>query len=212
MSEAGLAWQTLPDAGSLALVDAASRRAVAITQPCTQELTMNDVVEVEQLVTAWTEGPYRADAERALQERLASDPERLLRALCWLLAMWAVAVHVRTGQPPTAIVRGLSYRGVWRSEQTPFTEHVWEQLTERVRLGALAALTGDPAIAAAFNGAIRYPGGLADVLLSHVLDLLRTINGEMRTYNLDPAGLAQALSLYTAAPALPVAQSFRPLR
>jgi hypothetical protein len=212
MSEAGLAWQTLPDAGSLALVDAASRRAVAITQPYGHALTMDDVVEIEHLVTCWTGGLYRADAERALRERLAGDPERLLRGLGWLLAMWAVAVHVRTGQPPTAIVRALSYRGVWRSEQTPYTEYVWETLTDRVRLGALAALTGDPATATAFDEAIRHPPGIAEALMRLSLELMGTITEEMRLYDLDPAGLARALSLYTAAPALPVAQSFRPLR
>jgi hypothetical protein len=212
MPDVGLAWQTLPDAGSLALVDAASRRAVAITQPCTHELSMDDVVEIEQLVTSWTEGPYRADAEHALFERLTADPERLLRALSWLLAMWAVAVHVRTGQPPTTIVRALTYRGVWRSEQTPYTEHVWETLTERVRLGALAALTGDPATIGAFQAAISHPPGIGEVLMRHSLELMRTINEDMRLHNLDPAGLARALSLYTAAPAVAVTQSFRPLR
>jgi hypothetical protein len=212
MSDAGLAWQTLPEAGSLALVDAASRRAVAVTQPCTHDLSMDDVVEIEHLVTTWTEGPYQTDAEQALLERLSTSPERLLRALTWLLAMWAVAVHVRTGQPPTAIVRALSYRGVWRSEQTPYTEQVWEALTERVRLGALAALTGDPATDAAFDDAIRHPPGIAEALMRHSLDLMRAVNDDMRLHNLDPAGLARALSIYTAAPALPVTQSFRPLR
>src|SRR5215470_10938917 len=98
---AGLAWQTLPEAGSLALVDAGSRRAVAITRPGGTELTMDDVVDIERLVLAWTDPGRQADAQDALDARLAADPVRTLTALGWLLAMWAVTVHLRTGRPPT---------------------------------------------------------------------------------------------------------------
>ncbi|WP_131747363.1 hypothetical protein [Frankia sp. Cppng1_Ct_nod] len=211
MPPAGLAWQTLYDTGALALVDTASRRAAAVTRPCTPELDITDIVEAERLVQAWVDAATQAEAEEALAGRLASDAGRLLRALSWLLAMWAVTLHLRTGEQPTAIIGSLRFCGVWRSAEAPFAEKVWESLSQRVRIGALAALTGDTDATYAFTRAISQPSGIAEVLLRHALVVMNDLVRNMRDLGIDPTDLARTLAAYTTEPPAIQPASFRPL-
>ncbi|WP_239309354.1 MULTISPECIES: hypothetical protein [unclassified Frankia] len=211
MPQAGLAWQTLHDAGALALVDTASHRAAAVARPCTPELDIADIVEAERLVQAWADASTRRAAEEALAGRLAADSTRLLRSLSWLLAMWAVTLHLRTGEQPHTVIRSLTYRGVWRSAEAPHCEGVWESLSQRVRVGALAALTGDSDAAHAFRLAICQPPGIAEVLLHHALSVMGDLARNMHAIGIDPTDLARTLAAYTTEPPAIQPASFRPL-
>lgn len=211
MPLSGLAWQTLPDPGALALVDTTSRRAAALGRPHPADLSMVDIVDIERLVMEWLEPSTRAAAERALTDRLSSNPPQTLRALCWLIAMWAVAIHLRTGQPPTTVIATMRYRMVWRGPEAPATEQVWEALSDRIRLGATAALTADAASAEAFNASIQSPPGIAAVLLRHALGLMAGLVEDMRAIGVEPKDMASTLALYTVDPEGPAPPCFRPL-
>jgi hypothetical protein len=211
MALAGLAWQTLPDAEALALVDTVSRRAAALARPHPSDLSMADIVDVERMALAWTDGGDRHAAGRSLTDRLRSDPVRTLRALCWLLAMWAVAIHLRTGEQPTAVLQNLALRGVWRGTEAPLSNQVWDSLDRRVRLGALAALTADPAFAETFRWHVTNPHQMAEALLRHTLLVMEGLSRRMRSLDLEPRDMAGTLALYTIDPAGPPAACFRPL-
>ncbi|KLL12358.1 MULTISPECIES: hypothetical protein [Protofrankia] len=212
MAPAGLSWQTLHDVGALALVDTDSQRAAAVVRPCTPELDITDIVEAERLVQAWVNATTRQEAEAALATCLRVDAVRLLQSLGWLLAMWAVTLHLRTGEQPHMVIRSLTYRGVWRGAQAPLSEQVWESLSERIRVGALAALTGDAEIANAFRQAVQRPVGIAEVLLHHALVVMDDLARSMHAIGVDPTNLAQTLAVYTAQPSALQPPSFRPLK
>ncbi len=211
MAPAGLSWQTLHDVGALALVDTASQRAAAVARPCTPELDITDIVEAERLVQAWADTTTRQEAEEALATRLQVDAVRILQSLSWLLAMWAVTLHLRTGEQPHMVIRSLTYRGVWRGAQAPHAEGVWESLSERIRVGALAALTGDTETTSAFRLAIQRPPGIAEVLLHHALVVMDDLARSMHAIGVDPTDLARTLAVYTAEPPAIQPPSFRPL-
>lgn len=211
MALAGLAWQTLPEPGALALVDTVSRRAAALTRPRPADLSITDVAAVEQIVLAWLDPATRAGAEGALHARLAADQLGTLRAVCWLLALWAVILHLRTGEQPTDVLAGLSFNGVWRGPQAPETERIWEMLTDQVRTGALAALTDDEPTAAAFRASVIYTHGLAECLLHHSLVLMAGLWAVLVAHGLEPRDMAGTLALYTLDAADPPTGSFRPL-
>ncbi|ABW11722.1 conserved hypothetical protein [Parafrankia sp. EAN1pec] len=211
MPLSGLAWQTLPDAGALALVDTSSRRAAALARPHPNELPMIDVVDVERLVVAWLSPHTRYAAEQHLAERVDDDPHRTMGALCWLLAMWTVTIHLRTGQSPSAVISAMSYRVVWRSPEAPESERVWEILTDQIRLGTLAALTADRDTAVEFHSRVDNPRGLAPVLLRHALGVMAGVVDDMNIIGVDPQDMAGTLALYTIDPDGPTVPCFRPL-
>ncbi|WP_026310719.1 hypothetical protein [Parafrankia elaeagni] len=211
MPLSGLAWQTLPDTGALALVDTSSRRAAALARPHPRELPMIDVVDMERLVVSWLSRQNRFAAEQQLVERVEDDPHRTMSALTWLLAMWTVTIHLRTGRPPAAVIAAMSYRQVWRSPEAPQSERVWETLTDRIRLGALATLTSDARSAVEFHSHVDNPRGMGAVLVRHALGIMAGMADDMRTIGVDPQDMAGTLALYTIDPDGPTVPCFRPL-
>ncbi|MCK9876473.1 hypothetical protein MXD59_11930 [Frankia sp. Ag45/Mut15] len=211
MPSAGLAWQTLSDPGALALVDAESGRAAALGRPHPADLPMVQIVDLERLAGAWLAPASRTRSEQHLYEQAHADPEHTLRGLCWLMAMWAVAVHLRTGCQPTAVVESLRVSGIWRGVEAPECERVWEELAERIRLGVLAELTGDPGATARFGECVRRPSGIAVILLDHTLRMVSDLHALMLNHDIDPREMAGTLALYTVDPQDPATACFRPL-
>jgi hypothetical protein len=109
------------------------------------------------------------------------------------------------------VLRGLTLRGVWRGPEAPLSDAVWEALDRRVRLGALAALTADPASAEAFRQGVCDPPRIARVLLRHTLLVMEELSRSMRSQGIEPRNMASTLALYTVDPAGPPAGCFRPL-
>ncbi|ONH31905.1 hypothetical protein BL253_07105 [Pseudofrankia asymbiotica] len=212
MAPAGLAWQTLPEPGALALVDTVSRRAAALARPHPADLPIAEIVAVEHEVLRWLDPATRADAEGALIDRLTGDPMPTLRAVCWLTASWAVVLHLRTGYAPTEVLRQLTFGGVWRGPQAPETEQVWEFLTAQVRAGALAALTDDPSVAHAFHSAAATRvAGYPECLLHHGLVLMSGLWLTLAAHGVEPLDLAATLAVYTHDAFDRPTGSFRPL-
>jgi hypothetical protein len=243
MPLAGLAWQTLPETGALALVDMTSRRAAAVARPHPADLAMADIVEVERLVLAWSQpaswsqaassqaassqvassqavasqavassqAAMRAEAEAALDARLAVAPLDTLRAVCWLLGMWIVTLHVQTGQSPHVLVQAVQARPSWDHLDLPQTHRLWDALTDRVRTGVLAALTGDPATVSAFAVVATVPPAMPEILLRHALTVAAAVYEDMLARGLDPSDMASTIALYTTDPDVAPTSYFRPL-
>ncbi|OAA25445.1 hypothetical protein UG55_1022105 [Frankia sp. EI5c] len=172
---------------------------------------MIDVVDIERLVVTWLSPQTRFAAEQKLVERAEDDPHRTMAALCWLLAMWTVTIHLRTGRPPATVVAAMSYRQVWRSPEAPQSERVWEALTDRIRLGVLAALTADADSAVEFHTHVDNPRGMGPIMLRHALGVMASMAEDMRIIGVDPQDMAGTLALYTIDPDGPTAPCFRPL-
>ncbi|CAO5187243.1 conserved hypothetical protein [Frankia sp. AiPs1] len=211
MPSAGLAWQTLSDPGALALVDAESGRAAALGRPYPGDLPMVQIVDLERLASGWLTPASRNQSERHLREQVSADPVHTMRGLCWLMAMWVVAVHLRTGWSPTAIVGDLRFPGIWRGLEAPESELVWEDLAERIRLGVLAELTGDPSVATRFQECLCHPPGIAPVLLDYALRMVSDLHQRMLDHDIDPREMAGTLALYTVDPQDAAPTCFRPL-
>ncbi|MCL9797115.1 hypothetical protein MXD58_022965 [Frankia sp. AgKG'84/4] len=211
MPPAGLAWQTLSDPGALALVDADSGRAAALGRPHPTDLPMVQIVDLERLAHGWLVPASRPQSERHLREQVAEDPLRTMRGLCWLMAMGVVAIHLRTGWAPTAVVNDLTFPGIWRGPQAPESERVWENLAERVRLGVLAALTDDADSVARFHECLRHPPGITPILLDYALRMLTDLHQRMIDHGIDPREMAGTLALYTVDPQDSSTACFRPL-
>jgi hypothetical protein len=212
MAPAGLAWQTLPEPGVLALVDTMSRRAAAFARPHPADLPVDELVAVEQQVARWLDPATRLDAEVILAGRLAGDPMPTLRSVCWLIAAWSVVLHLRTGAPPTEVVGRLTLGGIWRGPQAPETERVWELLSAQVRAGAFAALTDDAGTATAFRAAAHTRvAGYAECLLHHSLMLISGLWVTLCAHGLEPRDMAATLVVYTQDSTERPRGSFRPL-
>ncbi|ADP82776.1 hypothetical protein [Pseudofrankia inefficax] len=212
MAPAGLAWQTLPEPGVLALVDTVSRRAAALARPDPADLPITELVTVEQQVARWLDPATRSDAETVLAGRLAGDPMPTLRSVCWLIASWAVVLHLRTGAAPSEVLDRLTLCGIWRGPQAPETERIWELLTAQVRTGALAALTDDVGTATAFRAAAHTRvAGYAECLLHHSLMLMSSLWLTLGAHGLEPPDVAATLAVYTHDGFDRPQGSFRPL-
>ncbi|EIV90994.1 hypothetical protein FraQA3DRAFT_0410 [Frankia sp. QA3] len=211
MPSAGLAWQTLSDPGALALVDADSGRAAALARPHPADLPMVQIVDIERLAGGWLAPASRPQSERHLHEQMAADPLNTMRGLCWLMAMWIVAVHLRTGRPPNVLVAELHFPGIWQGPEAPASAAVWEALAGRIRLGVLAALTSDGDADARFWQALRQPPGIAPVLLGYALRMLADLHRQMLDHGIDPKEMAGTLALYTVDPQDRATACFRPL-
>jgi hypothetical protein len=211
MPLAGLAWQTLSDPGALALVDAESRRAAALARPHPADLPMVQIVDIERLVCGWLAPASRPRTERELRAQVIADPLTTLRGLCWLMAMWVVALHLRTGRQPTVIIDELSFSGIGRVPGAPQTEQVWENLLGRVRLGILAALTSDLTMTERFREALFHPPGIAPVILTYALRMIENLSRQMIDHGVDPQEMAGTLAQYTVDPQDQAAACFRPL-
>jgi len=212
MAPAGFAWQTLPEPGVLALVDTFSRRAAALARPHPADLPISEIVTVEQEILRWLEPATRLDAEIVLIGRLTHNPMPTLRAICWLIASWAVVLHLRTGQTPNEVLRQLTFGGVWRGPQAPETEQVWEFLTAQVRAGAFAALTDDAGAARAFHAAAATRvAGYPECLLHHSLMVMASLWTTLVTHGVEPRDVAATLAVYTEDALDRPAGSFRPL-
>nr|MDT0666315.1 hypothetical protein [Micromonospora sp. DSM 115978] len=128
-----------------------------------------------------------------------------------LLGMWIVTVHVQTGQSPHILVQAVAARPSWGHLDLPETRQLWESLTERVRTGILAALTGDPATVSAFAVAATLPSAMPEILLRHALAVATALREDMAARGLEPTDMANTVALYTTDPVVAPASYFRPL-
>ncbi len=186
-------WSSLSDDDAVELYDSTSERTTVLRRPPPERLAMDDVVRIEAL--AFREG----DSPQAeLFGDLDSDPLRVLAGMNWLIAYWAVLWDLRTGSAAGDLVRGLDYDGPWRQSNTPEREQVWQAMSQRVRSGVLAALTGNPEAHRVYEDEVRR---LAPDLFLHVtLTIMDSLSRQLTWQGLDLDGMAAELADRTASP------------
>ncbi|KZM68571.1 hypothetical protein IU500_11690 [Nocardia terpenica] len=188
-------WVPTGESDMVELRDLRSGRAVQIVRPDDADLPGDLLLEIESLVFRWSNRTTHAEAEADLAVRWEAVDS--LRAMSWLCALWAVVCETRLGKSADDIIRDLDYRGGWRTLRTAEDAQLWEGLTQRVRLGALAALTEDPRAAQAYYEACVESTDVGSALLRHTLIHLDALGQDMRRHDIDPRGLATAVVTHT---------------
>ncbi|WP_216892389.1 hypothetical protein [Nocardia alni] len=186
-------WAPTDDPEMVELRDPLSQCAVQIARPDSAELPAEFLVELETLVFQWENPATQAAADAYLALRGEREHLAILRGLSWLCALWAVVCETRLGKPADAIIRDLDYRGGRRVIHSEDEAIVWDGLTHRVRLGALAALTEDPRAVAAYRAACTDPADIAPALVQHTLIHLDGFSQDMQRHDLTARGLAAAV-------------------
>lgn len=186
-------WSPHAEGGAVELHDTISGRTTLLRRPPVGLLAMDDVVRIEAL--AFRAGD-RPQAE--LFGALDADPFRVLTGMNWLIAYWAVLWDLRSGEPAGDLVRGLDYDGPWQATDagaSPEREQVWRSMSQRVRAGVLAALTGNPEAHRVYESEVRR---LAPDLFLHVtLTIMGALSRDLTRQDLDLDGMAEKLSEHT---------------
>ena len=203
MTGHGHDWIPTADPAMVELRDPLSQRAVGIVRPDEAELPGDFLIELEILVFQWEDTTTQASADAYLALRGAQERITILRGLSWLCALWAVVCETRLGKSADNIIRDLDYRGGRRVIRNADQARLWESLTQRVRLGALAALTEDPRAVAAYRVACTEPAGIAADLIRHTLIHLDGFSQDMQRHGLSARGLAAGVVTNTRADAGP---------
>jgi hypothetical protein len=188
----GIGWRPTPDAGALELHDVVSGRSALVVRPVEDDLPGDLLVHVESVAFRWANLVTQAEAEHDVEALGGMTALRSLRALSWLLSLWAVVSEARSGTSAIDIARSVDYQGPWRRDRTADDAHMWEALTQRVRIGALAALTDDPEAMNAYRRAATEPSNVGPILVHHTLIVLDGFSQDMRRHDLDPRGLVAA--------------------
>ncbi|WP_439680739.1 hypothetical protein [Embleya sp. MST-111070] len=192
-----LRWVRTAHADSLEIVDPESGRSAVVVRPDEDVLVMDDLVRLDRLASAATNLAASPDAHRELIDLVEAEPLPVLTGLSWIIALWCVACEVRTGMSAIEGARGLDYHGAWRRTPTSDDEHMWNALTQRVRIGVLAALSEDEQARRAFAQAIANPPGVARALAHHTVVLMDGFRQDMTSNGLRPQHLLTTFAEHT---------------
>lgn len=180
-------WSSLDEIGAVRLYDSVSGREAVLRRPAGELLSMDDVVRIEALA-------FR-DADEPVAElfgALDADPLRVLTGMNWLIAFWSVLWDLRTGEPAPDLVRILDYHGPWRRVGGDEQEQVWRSMSQRVRAGVLAALTGNPEAHRVYSEDVKRLA--PDVFLHVTLTIMDDLSRDLADRGLDLSGMAAALA------------------
>jgi hypothetical protein len=180
-------WSTLPQGDGVELRDTASGRSTVLRRPPAELLAMDDVVRIEALAFREDEHP-----QAELFGAMDTDPLRVLTGMNWLIAFWAVLWDLRSGSPAGDLIRSLDYAGPWRTGAIPEREQVWRTMSQRVRSGVLAALTGNPEAHRVYEAEVRRLA--PDVFLHVTLTIMDTLSRDLSRQGLDLDGMAAGLA------------------
>jgi hypothetical protein len=204
-------WVTMVETDSLELLDAVTKRSVAVVRPPDDRHAIEDLVRLERLGFAWANILTQQDADRELTDLVKTEPLPVLTGLSWILALWCVVCEVRTGMSAADAARELDYHGPWRRADTLDDEYMWTALNQRVRIGVLAALTEDERAVAAYERAITVPANAAPVLLRHTLVLMDGLSQDMLRNGCNAKGLVASFAERTR-PTIHPRRCFSPAR
>jgi hypothetical protein len=183
-------WSTLAGGDAVELHDTVSGRSTTFRRPPAELLPMDDVLRIEALAFRQSEQP-----QAELFGAMDSDPLRVLTGMNWLIAFWAVLWDLRSGEPAGDMVRTLDYSGPWRTGAIPEREQVWRTMSQRVRTGVLAALTGNIEAHRVYESEVRRLA--PDVFLHVTLTMMDTLNRDLTRQGLHLDGMAADLAART---------------
>lgn len=184
-------WARLADADAVELRDLLSGRSTVLRRPPPDLLAMEDLIQIEALALRQNTGP-----QAELFGALDTDPLRVLAGMNWLIAFWAVLWDLRAGEPADELIRTLDYDGTWRTRTTPEQEQVWRSMSQRVRTGVLAALTGNPESHHVYEAEVRRLA--PDVFLHVTLTILDGLGHDLTRRGLELKGMATRLAEHTS--------------
>jgi hypothetical protein len=185
-------WSTLAEGDAVALRDTASGRSTLLRRPSAEWLVMDDVMRIEALAFREDEQP-----QAELFGAMDADPLRVLSGMNWLIAFWAVLWDLRSGEPAGDMVRTLDYSGPWRAGAIPEREQVWRTMSQRVRTGVFAALTGNVEAQRVYESEVRRLA--PDVFLHVTLTIMDTLNRDLTRQGLPLDGMTAELARRTRA-------------
>jgi hypothetical protein len=180
-------WSTLPQGDGVELRDLASGRSTVLRRPPAELLVMEDIVRIEALAFREDDQP-----QAELFGAMDTDPLRVLTGMNWLIAFWAVLWDLRSGSPAGDLIRSLDYDGPWRTGAIPERDQVWRTMSQRVRSGVLAALTGNPEAHRVYEAEVRRLA--PDVFLHVTLTIMDTLSRDLTRRGLDLDGMAAGLA------------------
>jgi hypothetical protein len=180
-------WSTLPQGDGVELRDTASGRSTVLRRPPSELLAIEDVVRIEALAFREDDQP-----QAELFGAMDTDPLRVLTGMNWLIAFWSVLWDLRSGSPAGDLIRSLDYDGPWRSGVILEREQVWRTMSQRVRSGVLAALTGNPEAHRVYEAEVRRLA--PDVFLHVTLIIMDTLSRDLTRQGLDLEGMAAGLA------------------
>ncbi|GAA4613580.1 hypothetical protein GCM10023195_58860 [Actinoallomurus liliacearum] len=183
-------WSRLSEADVVELRDLVSGRSTVLRRPPSDLLAMDDIVRLEALAFRESAGP-----QAELFGALDTDPLRVLTGMNWLIAFWAVLWDLRAGEPAGDLIRTLDYDGPWRKGATPEQEQVWRSMSQRVRTGVFAALTGNPESHRVYADDVRRLA--PDVFLHVTLTIMDALSRNLGRQGLELSGMAAELEAYT---------------
>jgi hypothetical protein len=180
-------WSALPQGDGVELRDTASGRSTVLRRPPAELLAMEDIVRIEALAFREDDQP-----QAELFGAMDTDPLRVLTGMNWLIAFWAVLWDLRSGSPAGDLIRSLDYDGPWRTGAIPERDQVWRTMSQRVRSGVLAALTGNPEAHRVYEAEVRRLA--PDVFLHVTLTIMDTLSRDLTRRGLDLDGMAAGLA------------------
>lgn len=184
-------WSPSVEADATELRDLVSGRSTLLRRPPPQLLAMDDVIRIEAL--AFRE---RLGSQAELFGALDTDPLRVLAGMNWVIAFWAVLWDLRAGEPADELIRTLDYDGPWRKGATPEQEQVWRSMSQRVRTGVLAALTGNLESHRVYEAEVRRLA--PDVFLHVTMTIMDGLRRNLARQGLELEGMAEELSARTS--------------
>jgi hypothetical protein len=185
-------WSTLAEGDAVALRDTTSGRSTLLRRPPAEWPVMDDVMRIEALAFREDEQP-----QAELFGAMDADPLRVLSGMNWLIAFWAVLWDLRSGEPAGDMVRTLDYSGPWRAGAIPEREQVWRTMSQRVRTGVFAALTGNVEAQRVYESEVRRLA--PDVFLHVTLTIMDTLNRDLTRQGLPLDGMTAELARHTRA-------------
>lgn len=184
-------WSSLAESDATELRDLVSGRSTVLRRPPPELLAMDDVIRIEAL--AFRE---RLGSRAELFGALDADPLRVLAGMNWVIAFWAVLWDLRAGEPADELIRTLDYDGPWRKGATPEQEQVWRSMSQRVRTGVLAALTGNLESHRVYEAEVRRLA--PDVFLHVALTIMDGLRRNLTRQGLELEGMADELAARTS--------------
>ena len=193
-------WSSHAEAYAAVLYDTVSGRRTVIRRPVADRLRMDDLIRLESLAFRRAGLPAHAPAQSELFGALDTDPLRVLNGMNWLLAFWAVLWDLRSGNPAPEVIRRLDYTGAWRTtgpgEGAPEREHAWQAITQRIKAGVLAQLTGDGDMRHSYDAEVARLA--PDVFLHITLATVDGLSQDLTRKGIGLEGMTAALARHTA--------------
>ncbi|MFB4295170.1 hypothetical protein [Actinomadura sp. NTSP31] len=161
------------------LKDVDTGEALIVARPQLERFPSIDVIDlIEHLAHLWCSPGGRTSAAQGLTESLDNgQPLFVLHSLNWVHVMWIVAVGMRTRRYP---VDDLIRRLRLQHQPADMDHALVEGATERIKIGLLGEMRGDPKAHAIFDREATLHQKVTRAILQVSLELMNQTQEIMR--------------------------------